>query len=207
MDDHSPLHHTHAEHRHHAAKLNKPGRDLGMLGVLIHLIGDAINNIGVIIAAVVIWQTNLPQRFYADPAASTFIALMIFGSAIPLTLNSGKILLQSTPRGVEMDDVKHDLEQVRKWRESRLIGHKSFQYLTFVSARFRGSSPFTSYTYGAWTSKRPSHPPTLFFPTRNPWRPSPRRLVSSTSVCTHTASTRPRFSPRRCPSCRHPRPM
>ncbi|KAJ4412417.1 hypothetical protein N0V82_008812 [Gnomoniopsis sp. IMI 355080] len=104
--------HSHAEHRHHSAKLNKPGRDLGMLGVLIHVVGDAINNIGVIVAAVIIWQTSFPERFYADPAASTFIALMIFGSAIPLTLNSGKILLQSAPRGVEIDDVKHDLEQI-----------------------------------------------------------------------------------------------
>lgn len=27
---------THAEHRHNAAQLKKPGRDLGMLGVLVH---------------------------------------------------------------------------------------------------------------------------------------------------------------------------
>lgn len=95
------------------AQLKKPGRDLGMLGVLVHVIGDAINNVGVIIAAVIIWQTNYEQRFYSDPAASAFIALMIFISAIPLTRHSGTILLQSAPRGVEIDDVKHDLEQVR----------------------------------------------------------------------------------------------
>lgn len=84
-----------------------------MMGVLVHVIGDAINNIGVIVAAVVIWQAKSDARFYADPAASMFIALMIFFSAIPLTKNSGTILLQSAPRGVEIDDVKHDLEQVR----------------------------------------------------------------------------------------------
>ena len=84
-----------------------------MLGVLVHVIGDAINNIGVIIAAVIIWQTRTEARFYADPAASMFIAIMIFVSAIPLTRNTGAILLQSAPRGVEIEDVKHDLEQVR----------------------------------------------------------------------------------------------
>lgn len=103
---------THAEHRHNAAQLKKPGRDLGMLGVLVHVIGDAINNIGVIIAAVIIWQTQYEARYYADPAASMFIAIMIFVSAIPLTRNSGTILLQSAPRGVEIEDVKHDLEQI-----------------------------------------------------------------------------------------------
>ncbi|KAI7789168.1 cation diffusion facilitator family metal ion [Diaporthe eres] len=102
---------THAEHRHNVAQTKKPGRDLGMLGVLVHVIGDAINNIGVIIAAV-IWQTRSEARFYADPAASMFIAIMIFISSIPLTKNSGAILLESAPRGVEIDDVKHDLEQI-----------------------------------------------------------------------------------------------
>ncbi|KAL2278650.1 hypothetical protein FJTKL_14362 [Diaporthe vaccinii] len=103
---------THAEHRHNVAQTKKPGRDLGMLGVLVHVIGDAINNIGVIIAAVIIWQTRSEARFYADPAASMFIAIMIFISSIPLTKNSGAILLESAPRGVEIDDVKHDLEQI-----------------------------------------------------------------------------------------------
>lgn len=83
-----------------------------MMGVLVHVIGDAINNIGVIVAAVIIWQAKGDARFYADPAASMFIALMIFFSAIPLTKSSGTILLQSAPRGVEIDDVKHDLEQI-----------------------------------------------------------------------------------------------
>lgn len=95
------------------AQLKKPGHDLGMMGVLVHVIGDAINNIGVIVAAVIIWQTKSDARFYADPAASMFISLMIFFGAIPLTKNSGTILLQSAPRGVEINDVKHDLEQVR----------------------------------------------------------------------------------------------
>lgn len=82
------------------------------------MIGDAINNIGVIVAAVIIWQTKSEQRYYADPAASMFIAFMIFFSSVPLTRNSGTILLQSAPRGVEIDDVKHDLEQVRTFHTS-----------------------------------------------------------------------------------------
>lgn len=85
-----------------------------MLGVLIHVVGDAINNIGVIIAAVVIWQTHYPARFYADPGASMGIAIMILLTALPLVKNSGTILLQSAPRGVEIDDVKHDLEKVTR---------------------------------------------------------------------------------------------
>ncbi|KAI0133001.1 cation efflux family protein [Xylariales sp. AK1849] len=103
---------AHAEHRHNIANLSKPGRDLGMLGAFVHVIGDALNNIGVIIAALVIWLTTYDARFYADPGVSMGIAIMILLSSLPLVKNSGKILMQSAPRGVNSDDVKHDLERI-----------------------------------------------------------------------------------------------
>lgn len=62
----------------------KKGYDLGVLGVLIHVLGDAINNIGVIVAALVIWLTDYSGRYYADPAVSMAIALMILGTSVPL---------------------------------------------------------------------------------------------------------------------------
>lgn len=60
------------------------------MGVLIHIGGDAINNIGVIIAGAIIWKTNSPGRFYADPAVGVAIAIMIFVSSIPLGMPSQK---------------------------------------------------------------------------------------------------------------------
>lgn len=82
------------------------------MGVFIHVLSDALNNVAVIIAALVIWLTNSPKRFYVDPAVSTAISILILLSSIPLVKNSGKILMQSAPLGVDLDDVKHDLEKV-----------------------------------------------------------------------------------------------
>ncbi|KAF2019779.1 cation efflux protein/ zinc transporter-like protein [Aaosphaeria arxii CBS 175.79] len=102
----------HASHNHATIVLKPQGIDLGILGVLIHLVGDAINNIGVIIAALIIWLTKSEGRFYADPAVSTWIAIMILLSAVPLTKRSGRLLLQSAPPGIKIDDIKHDLESL-----------------------------------------------------------------------------------------------
>ncbi|PKS07304.1 hypothetical protein jhhlp_005906 [Lomentospora prolificans] len=102
----------HHEHRHATIDLKDPGYDLGMLGVVLHIMGDAVNNIGVMIAALVIWKTNSGARFYADPAVSLFIAIMIFASAFPLVKSSGSILLQTAPLGVSIDDIQHDLEKI-----------------------------------------------------------------------------------------------
>merc|ERR1712093_108095 len=104
--------HPHQDHRHQVIEPKGKGHDLGIMGVLVHLIGDAINNIGVIIAAAVIWKAKYEGRFYADPGVSMGIAIMILLSAFPLVRNSGTILLESVPLGVNLDDVKHDLEKV-----------------------------------------------------------------------------------------------
>ena len=87
------MEHSHQAHRHTApadgAKKNTT-RDLGIMGVLIHIGGDAINNIGVIIAGAIIWKTKSRGRFYADPTVGVAIAIMIFASSIPLGMSSQK---------------------------------------------------------------------------------------------------------------------
>lgn len=64
------------------------------------------------VAAVILWKVESPKAVYADPAVSLFIAIMIMLSSVHLIKHSGIILLQSAPLGVDLDDVKHDLEQV-----------------------------------------------------------------------------------------------
>jgi zinc transporter 1 len=77
--------------------------------VLLHLLGDAINNIGVIVAAIIFLKVDSPKRFYADPAASLAISLFIFCSAIPITLKAGRILLEASPIHLNLTKVKEDL--------------------------------------------------------------------------------------------------
>ncbi|KAK5451495.1 hypothetical protein LTS15_008260 [Exophiala xenobiotica] len=107
--------HSHTSHRHEASPMSQTkghSHDLGMMGVLLHVIGDAANNVGVIIAATVIWKASYPARFYADPAVSMAIALMILLSSIPLVRKTGAILMQTVPRGLDPNDVKHDIETI-----------------------------------------------------------------------------------------------
>ncbi|KAJ5890793.1 uncharacterized protein N7473_007021 [Penicillium subrubescens] len=86
--------------------------DLGMMGVLLHVLCDAANNLGVIAAALVIWLAKYEGRYYADPGVSMGIAIMIIISSIPLVRTTGLILLESAPNGVNLMDVQHDLETV-----------------------------------------------------------------------------------------------
>jgi Co/Zn/Cd efflux system component len=90
-------------------------------------------DIGVIIAAILIWKLESPSRFYADPAISLAISLVIFASAVPLSnvlsiiartpaylaiqtsnlaLRSGRILLEATPLHLDLSKIKDDLTTV-----------------------------------------------------------------------------------------------
>lgn len=71
-----------------------------------------MNNLGVIATGAVIWKVDSPHRYYADPALSMFIALLILGSSYHVTLNSGKILLETAPDGLNLENIRHDLEKV-----------------------------------------------------------------------------------------------
>lgn len=58
-----------------------------MMGVLLHVLGDAANNLGVMAAALVIWFARYDGRYYADPGTSMGIAVMIILSSFPLSMS------------------------------------------------------------------------------------------------------------------------
>lgn len=84
--------------------------DLNMKGVFLHVMGDALGNIGVIGSALIIWLTDYSWRFYSDPVISLIITVIILCSAIPLCKAASRILLQAVPAGISIDDIKEDVE-------------------------------------------------------------------------------------------------
>ena len=108
----------HENHNHAKSKDHKTGsgghahRNLNMQGVFLHVLGDALGNIGVIATALFIWLTDFSWRFYMDPVISLVITAIIFSSALPLVKSASLILLQGVPRGISLDDVKEDILEV-----------------------------------------------------------------------------------------------
>lgn len=107
----------HAQHNHSQPKeAGKGGAhshgDLNMKGIFLHVMGDALGNLGVIATALIIWLTNFKGRFYFDPAISLVITIIILCSAIPLCKAASRILLQAVPAGIEVDDIQADIEDL-----------------------------------------------------------------------------------------------
>lgn len=57
---------------------------MNMQALVLHVLGDALGNVGVIATGLVIWLTSWSWKYYFDPMISLFITVIIFSSALPL---------------------------------------------------------------------------------------------------------------------------
>lgn len=108
------------QHSHsHSHGKKKQSRSHNMLGVFLHVFGDFLGSIGVLIAAIltlifVYGQDEATQRkhawvMYVDPTLSVVLAILILITAVPLVIATSKILLQSVPDAVNLERLKNDL--------------------------------------------------------------------------------------------------
>ncbi|KAL1303664.1 hypothetical protein AAFC00_007018 [Neodothiora populina] len=102
--------HNHAKPKDQGKGGHGHSHDLNMRGVFLHVMGDALGNIGVIVTALFIWLTDYSWRFYFDPAVSLLITVIILASAIPLCKAASRILLQAVPIGLNIDEIQEDIE-------------------------------------------------------------------------------------------------
>ncbi|KZS93089.1 cation efflux protein [Sistotremastrum niveocremeum HHB9708] len=79
---------------------------MNMRALVLHVTGDALGNIGVILSGLVIWLAHTKGRFYFDPAVSLLITCIIFSSALPLVRSAAFILLQGTPSSISVEDIR-----------------------------------------------------------------------------------------------------
>lgn len=104
IDESSSLLHNKKDQDH-----TKKSKSMNMEGVFLHVVGDALGNIGVIITALFIWMTDYLWRYYSDPLISIVITLIIFSSALPLCRKSCKILLQATPQYLDLNKIVEEI--------------------------------------------------------------------------------------------------
>ena len=83
--------------------------DMNVRSAYLHMIGDAISALGVVIAGVVIALTG---SVIADPAVSILIAVFIVGSSVKVIRDSSTVLLEGTPPGTDVPAVLSAIKSV-----------------------------------------------------------------------------------------------
>lgn len=96
-------HHGHENHKGHVED------DINMQSAYLHVIGDALSSIGVIIAGLAIWLTG---ALWIDPLISILIGIMIAISSYRLLRRSVHILLEGTPEGISIPEIASAIGEV-----------------------------------------------------------------------------------------------
>jgi cobalt-zinc-cadmium efflux system protein len=93
-----------------ALVLREGGSDLNMRSALLHMVGDAIASLGVALAGLVILLTG--RFLWLDPAVSMAIGVLIAVEAFRLVRQAAEVLLESTPKDVNLDRLTATIGEV-----------------------------------------------------------------------------------------------
>ncbi|MDP1793351.1 MAG: cation diffusion facilitator family transporter [Acidimicrobiales bacterium] len=140
----------------------RDSHDANMRAAVLHMAADAAASLGVVVAGVVILIADGADR--VDPIVSLLISVLIAWQAWKLLRTTGDVLLESTPRGLDVDDVAaailavdgveavHDLHVWSLSSEVRALsahviveGHPSLEDAQQVATRVKAavSAPFS----------------------------------------------------------------
>ena len=86
-------------------------RDLNLRSILIHNLGDALSNIGILAAALAIHFLG-SRALWVDPAMGAAIGALVLWSSCGILKEAGHILLEGLPREMRLDDVAHAILRV-----------------------------------------------------------------------------------------------
>ncbi|KAH9898035.1 cation efflux protein [Cubamyces lactineus] len=95
--------HGHGGHSHGGGHAHG---SMNMRALVLHVLGDALGNVGVIATGLVIWLTTWSWKYYFDPMISLVITIIIFSSALPLVRSTAFILLQGVPSTISLEEVR-----------------------------------------------------------------------------------------------------
>jgi cobalt-zinc-cadmium efflux system protein len=101
------------------AKANRAS--LNVRGAYQHILTDLYGFIGTVIAGIVILTTGYTR---ADSIASLFVVALMLRAAYGLLRDSGRVLLEAAPEGIDLDDIRahlletnhvHDVHDLHVW--------------------------------------------------------------------------------------------
>jgi cation diffusion facilitator family transporter len=79
----------------------------------IHILGDIIQSVGVVIASLIIYffQDTYPKIDIVDPICTFVFAIIVLSTSIPVSRDCINVLMEATPREVDINSLTKELSQ------------------------------------------------------------------------------------------------
>eukprot|EP00058_Branchiostoma_floridae_P022941 XP_002608431.1 hypothetical protein BRAFLDRAFT_231979 [Branchiostoma floridae] len=92
--------------------LNSDATQMNLRGVFLHVLGDALSSLIIVVNALIIMYVQGDWTKYCDPVLSILMVVIIIATTVPLLRQSASILLQSVPPSVRMKKLRTRLQQI-----------------------------------------------------------------------------------------------
>ncbi|XP_035630855.1 zinc transporter 2-like isoform X2 [Oncorhynchus keta] len=125
--------HSHVGHGHSHALLGHGHGNTSVRAAFIHVLGDLLQSVGVLVAAIVIFFR--PEYKVADPICTFLFSVFVLGTTITILRDVFRVLMEGAPRGIEFDSVKEvllSLKMVKSMHNLRVWALTAGQTLVSV---------------------------------------------------------------------------
>ncbi|XP_064780696.1 proton-coupled zinc antiporter SLC30A2-like [Oncorhynchus masou masou] len=129
----SPVGHSHSHVGHSHALLGHGHGNTSVRAAFIHVLGDLLQSVGVLVAAIVIFYR--PEYKVADPICTFLFSVLVLGTTITILKDVFRILMEGAPKGIEFNSVKEvllSLKMVKSMHNLRLWALTAGQTLVSV---------------------------------------------------------------------------
>jgi zinc transporter 2 len=93
--------------------------NLNVRAAVIHMLGDAVTSVGVIIAAVIIYIN--PEYKWADPCITFVFSVIVLFTTLPVMSDAMRVLLEGAPDEIDQIEVYNALNKVSTRPDSHIL--------------------------------------------------------------------------------------
>lgn len=104
-EGHQAEHHHHHDHEHEHSPSN-----INVDAAYLHVLGDMLMSVGVIIAAVMIYF--FPSLWFADPLCTYLFSLIVFFTTIPIIKNIIIVMMEGAPKAINVEQLREDIREI-----------------------------------------------------------------------------------------------
>ncbi|SCO64148.1 zinc transporter, putative, partial [Plasmodium berghei] len=102
--------HSHNENHKHSIHNNGELNSISLKSAYLHAISDLLQNIGVMIASLIIWYN--PKYSITDPICSIIFCFIVFSTTISVIKEILNVLMEGTPVSINLIDIKNDILKI-----------------------------------------------------------------------------------------------
>ena len=84
--------------------------NMNVRAAIVHMIGDMVQSIGVITAAIIIYVK--PEWKIADPICTFLFSILVMFTTVPIFIDCMRILMESAPSDIDTLDLYNSLQDV-----------------------------------------------------------------------------------------------